>query len=92
MSTEKLDEQMSLECPKCGGVEFVFDGENEDSEPTQDQVLQCVKCGHELMYSELILANADSVDQRVQEIGADFAKDLTQNLEDAIKKLGFGKK
>lgn len=92
MNTDKLDEQMSLECPKCQGIEFDFDAATEDAEPSDETLVQCVKCGEELSYGALVAANSESVNQHVQSIGEDFAKDLTANLHAAIEKMGFGKK
>lgn len=92
MSNEKLEEQLELACPACGGIEFDFDADESasaDDEPAPDQMLECVSCKKEITYGELLLANADGIDQHVQEIGEDFAKDLTKNLKDAAKKLGF---
>ncbi|RYZ76264.1 MAG: hypothetical protein EOP05_05540 [Proteobacteria bacterium] len=93
MSSEKLDEQMSLSCPSCGGTEFDFDqpeaAADDSAEPEATTLLQCAKCGKEITYGDLVSANAESVDQHVQDIGAEFAENLKANLQDAIKKLGF---
>ena len=100
-NSEKLDEQMSLACPSCGGTEFDFDQPKEvpaeqakaaagdSAEPEATTLLQCAKCGKEVTYGDLVSANAESVDQHVQDIGAEFAENLKANLQDAIKKLGF---
>ncbi len=105
MSNETIEEQIDLKCPQCGGIEFDLDAPTnaqadataESAEPSFDEPgdsepLECASCGKKLTYGELVAANEATIDDRVQQMGADFAADLKKNLEDAIHKMGFKKK
>lgn len=83
------DQEESLKCPQCGCIEFDFDAAPGATEPTATTLLECANCGNKLTYEVLEAANADSQATTAQQMGEEFAKDLTETLQAAIKKLGF---
>jgi uncharacterized Zn finger protein len=70
MNTDKLEEQVDLKCPSCGGIEFDLDAETEatdeavledpNAEPAPETLLQCAQCGKVCAFFKRKLVSAGS--------------------------------
>ena len=79
MDSEKYNRSIILHCPTCGGDEFKYDDETEDSPRT------CTVCEREFSQEELLEANAESIEQHKREIVDDIKKDYRRQLKNAFK-------
>lgn len=79
-SSEKFDRTIPLNCPTCGGTEFEYQSENDDTQP-----VKCHGCGLTTTKAELIASNSENIDAHMDEIKEQLLKDVTQSFKDAFK-------
>lgn len=75
MDAEKYNVSITMICPTCGGTQFEFEDQSEDSTP-----VKCPTCKREFTKGELIEFNSENISAHVEEIGTEVAKDLGDEL------------
>lgn len=79
-SSDKFDRTIPLNCPTCGGTEFEYQSDNDDTQP-----VKCPGCGLTTTKAELIASNSENIAAHMDEIKEQLLKDVTQSFKDAFK-------
>lgn len=86
-----LERKVTLLCPLCGNDQFTsLDEKFEDLLHASDDVrLRCSDCGSVYTKRELLDNNASIIDNAVDGLAQDAAKELKRKLKEALKKWKF---
>lgn len=77
---DKYNRKIPLNCPTCGGTQFEFQSENDDTQP-----VKCPGCGLTTTKAELIASNSENIDAHMDEIKERLLKDVTQSFKNSFK-------
>lgn len=82
MDDEKYSRNIELVCPTCGGSQFENGNDIEDDEAN----MRCVGCHRMFTKGELMLENAENIDEHIKEIGKEAIDDLVKKMKKGLKK------
>lgn len=82
MDTEKYNRSVTLLCPTCGGTQF----SPVSPDDIESEIQKCASCGREITSDELIRENSENIDEHLNEIKKEVAKDVVSELK---KQLAF---
>lgn len=88
MDTEKYNRTVALLCPTCGSTQF-SSSKPDDSE---SELLTCASCSREITRDDLIRENSENVDEHLNEIGKEAAKDLALEFKNKLAAAFKGSK
>ncbi len=77
MKLDKLDREVRMYCPTCGGTDFSF-VENDDEE-----LVSCAQCERQIARSDLLEENSELLAETQNEI----AKEAQKQIEAEMKKM-----
>lgn len=84
LNADKYNCSISLQCPTCGGVDFITDEKDEDSD-NDTHIVKCDCCGYETTKAQLQEENGELIQNQVNEIGKEFASDIEKELKKMFK-------
>jgi Zn ribbon nucleic-acid-binding protein len=87
MDTSKLTRTISLRCPTCTCTDF--------SEPEDTQgaaLITCVACGRSLTREELQAANAENLNEHLEEVKREAVAQVADDFEKMFKEAFRGSK
>ena len=84
MDSAKYSKNIVLKCPTCGGTNFKFDSEIEESA----QIVTCSGCNAEFSRKELIQRNQHNINNTVDAVKKEVVKDITKEIQNIFNKIG----
>lgn len=80
MNDEKYSRKVTLSCPTCGNSNFEYDPNNTGS-------IRCPSCEREFSKDELIRENGEIIENNLDEVKREIAKDIKKELQNLFKNL-----
>lgn len=87
-NTEKYSRSITLTCPTCAGTQFEYDEEATSGEAP----MKCAGCERVLTRDELKEANAENIEEHLNEDKKQVTQDLQKHLHDTLKNAFRGSK
>ena len=85
MNGDEYTRRVTLVCPTCGGDQFSFEDDGESP-------VTCANCGRQMSRDDLMMANRETIDAQVDDIGAQVTKDAAEQLRKALRDAARGNK
>ncbi|HGM6931577.1 MULTISPECIES: hypothetical protein [Stenotrophomonas] len=87
-NTEKYSRSITLACPTCASTQFEYDEE----ETSGEAPMKCAGCERVLTRDELKEANAENIEEHLNEVKKQVTQDLQKHLHDTLKNAFRGNK
>jgi len=77
---EKYNRSVSMLCPTCGLDQFATrEGSVDDA-----LLVTCTSCGLEITKDDLVRANSENIDEQLNEVKEQLARDVEQELKKSL--------
>lgn len=81
--------QVELICPTCGCAQFSHETLSAGQEYNDGSQFTCAHCGRTFTRKELIEANTESINARIEDMGVEITAVLASELKKQFKKSGW---